>query len=580
MSSSLALSKHLRDLTDERLHAVLSERIMSATGIRDFFDLADALLSPIAIDSAVARMPRPMLASLTLAEPSAEAKAFAVEQLLALETSDGVVIFPEVIERVREQGIDIDFSLDPLAELLLDETPERHLRERVSLERGLGTSIALEELARAVGDDPLRELARGGLSAADATRLTERMPTGDMIPKELLSLAARASLIERRGGWWLASDSVSTWIAEEAAGRWLALTHAWCDSLSPAERWVLAERSDWGPSLNGFIEWAYPISSAWLETSLAESIRLGELLGLIAEGYRTQLGALVLAGEWEQAETLALEAVPPYADAVYVQHDLTIVAPGPLRPPAEFALRQLCVVESRGVASTYRLTAAGITAALEAGGSATSILSLLTELSAVELPQPVTYLIGDVADRFGSIRVRAHDAGSIVNCDDPVVLRTLAADQSLTALTLLRDAEGVLHSRREPATVVGALVDARYPAVMINSSGTIVSIPKRKRTVDMRVEHANPHVAVVDRLRGAREEKGNDAAQWIARQLDLAVRDRSIIIVTVGLPDGSSRDFTIEPRGLSNGRLRALDRATEVERTLPVGSITALRQAE
>jgi hypothetical protein len=115
---------------------------------------------------------------------------------------------------------------------------------------------------------------------------------------------------------------------------------------------------------------------------------------------------------------------------------------------------------------------------------------------------------------------------------------------------------------------------------LINSSGAIVSIPKRTRAIEMRLEHANPHVAVIDRLRGAREETGNDAAQWIARQLDLAVRDRSIIIVTVGLPDGSSRDFTIEPRGLSNGRLRALDRATEVERTLPVGSITALRQAE
>jgi hypothetical protein len=580
VSSSLALSKHLRELSDERLQVVLAERIVSATGIRDFFDLADALLSPIAIDSAVARMPRPMLASLTLATPSAETNAFAVEQLLALETSDGVVIFPEVLARVGEQGVDIDFTQEPLPEMILGESPERQLRERVSLERGLGTSIALEELARAVSDDPLRELARGGLSAADATRLAERMPTGDMIPKELLSLAARASLIERRGGWWLASDAVSTWIAEEAAGRWLTLTHAWFDSLSLAERWVLAERSDWGTSLNGFIEWAYPISSAWLEASIAESIRLGELLGLNADGYRTQLGALVLAGEWEQAEAMALDAVPPYADSVYVQHDLTIVAPGPLRPPAEFALRQLCVVESRGVASTYRLTAGGITAALAAGGTATSILNLLTELSAVELPQPVTYLIGDVADRFGSIRVRAHEAGSVITCDDPVVLRTLGADQSLTALTLLRDAEGMLHSRRDPATVVGALVDARYPAVMINSSGAIVAVPKRTRAIDMRAEHANPHIAVIDRLRGAREETGNDAAQWIARQLDLAVRDRSIIIVTVGLPDGSSRDFTIEPRGLSNGRLRALDRATEVERTLPVGSITALRQAE
>ncbi|MEG1391773.1 MAG: hypothetical protein RSC50_02590 [Aurantimicrobium sp.] len=48
--------------------------------------------------------------------------------------------------------------------------------------------------------------------------------------------------------------------------------------------------------------------------------------------------------------------------------------------------------------------------------------------------------------------------------------------------------------------------------------------------------------------------------------------------MTVSMPDGE-REFTIEPKGFSNGRLRCLDRTTEVERTLPASHITAVRPA-
>ncbi|MEG2778960.1 MAG: hypothetical protein RR905_06735, partial [Aurantimicrobium sp.] len=75
-----------------------------------------------------------------------------------------------------------------------------------------------------------------------------------------------------------------------------------------------------------------------------------------------------------------------------------------------------------------------------------------------------------------------------------------------------------------------------------------------------------------------REAATTDDATWIARQLDVAVRDKSILVVTVSMPDGE-REFTIEPKGFSNGRLRCLDRTTEVERTLPASHITAVRPA-
>ena len=60
-------------------------------------------------------------------------------------------------------------------------------------------------------------------------------------------------------------------------------------------------------------------------------------------------------------------------------------------------------------------------------------------------------------------------------------------------------------------------------------------------------------------------------------ELDQAVRTRATIEITVRMPDGSSRDVTLEAAGLGGGRLRGRDRAADVERTLPLSSILSVR---
>jgi len=52
-----------------------------------------------------------------------------------------------------------------------------------------------------------------------------------------------------------------------------------------------------------------------------------------------------------------------------------------------------------------------------------------------------------------------------------------------------------------------------------------------------------------------------------------------VIVVVVRMPDGSARSLTLEASGLGGGRLRGLDRAADVERTLPVSSIVSVRSA-
>src|SRR5690606_9263803 len=79
------------------------------------------------------------------------------------------------------------------------------------------------------------------------------------------------------------------------------------------------------------------------------------------------------------------------------------------------------------------------------------------------------------------------------------------------------------------------------------------------------------YAALIARLRA---QQGPDAdAAWLDRELEAAVRTKAVLLVEVGMPDGSTRELTLEASGLGGGRLRGRDRAADVERTLPVKSI-------
>lgn len=86
---------------------------------------------------------------------------------------------------------------------------------------------------------------------------------------------------------------------------------------------------------------------------------------------------------------------------------------------------------------------------------------------------------------------------------------------------------------------------------------------------------ARPYDDLIARLRSAHESAGEDA--WMMRELERAVRARAQIAVTVRMPDGARREFLLEATGIGGGRLRGLDRASDIERTLPVSHIDRMR---
>ncbi|HWR86361.1 MAG TPA: hypothetical protein VN200_10235, partial [Rhodoglobus sp.] len=191
-------------------------------------------------------------------------------------------------------------------------------------------------------------------------------------------------------------------------------------------------------------------------------------------------------------------------------------------------------------------------------------------------PQPLQYLIAEAAARLGLVRVRAEGSSSAIRSTDATLLHTIAVDQSLAPLALDDDGD-VLRSRLDRDVVFWSLAEARYPVAAEDAQGRMVRPERPRRPTPASAPRQDPVLALIERLRLASpgDREATDKA-WLTRQLDVAIRTRSALAVTVTLQDGSSVQYELEPASVAGGRLRARDRRTDLERTLPLSSITAV----
>ncbi|WP_108248719.1 helicase-associated domain-containing protein [Planctomonas deserti] len=620
MSTVLALATRLRAMPDGELLSVLRARAVPANGIADVFDLADALLSAESVQRALERLDRPtlcILASagalaaegtaptmaavrdriLSLAErddavpADADERAAALNALLLAEsTGDEVRPYEGVraqLERWPELGLPSEAELAAAAPPpfldAVDLTREGGT-DRLAAERAFATVTAVTELVAALAEEPARELSRGGLALPDTKRLSSALAVDLSAVPAVLAMAERVDLAAREGNLWLPTGSASAWSLESSADRWCSLARSWLDGLSEDVRGILRLRSRamWGEGLLAFVAWAYPAGQAWLNARIDSVITEAELLGITAQGSPSVPGSVLLEHGAEAAADVLSALFPAEVDRVYVQQDLSIVSPGPLAPALDARLRTMAHVESRAQASTYRVSADSVNRALASGETADSVLEFLRGISLTGIPQPLDYLVHDVASRFGLLRVGRLDTGdelarSYVRSDDAHLLTTLEVDQALAALRLTRSPGGRLSSPADRDAVFWALADARYPAAAEDREHRVV--PLRRARVGSRPieDRPDPARTILDRLRLAESSDPNSmGADWLARQLDIAIRGRLTLIVRVAMPNGAEVQYELEPTGLSGGRLRARDRRADIERTLPVSHITGL----
>lgn len=610
-SASLALAARLRDLDDASVTRIIRERSISPTSLRDIFDLAEALLDPAAIGIALARQTRPTLAALVTAgeaesmpvtevarrldRPVEQVRSdlhAALDAVLIDLVDDTVTVWPTVVAELAQwpqRGLPGSVALTsehPPVSLDAVDDADRASVDRGAAERAFTTTTQLTEIVLALAEVPGRLLARGGLSLPDAKRLAEVAGVElDELPL-LLDLAALADLVEDDEGFTRATTRSDEWRRAPLADRWQHVAEAWVALLPVELVELLASRplARWGAALTDFVHWLYPAGGDALDARMARRGAQGERLGVTADGRASTMGAVLLSRGAAAASAVLAPLVPPDVDQVYLQHDLTVVSPGPLAAHLDERLRRLADVESAGLAGRYRVTADSVTRAVALGESAEELLAFLEQLSLTGVPQPVEYLIRETAARYGSVRVAPANEGerggarTLVTSEDRLLLDSLLVDAATAPLGLQLSSPGRAVSRFEPAVVLWTLIDARYPAAPADG----FPAPERPgRTRPVAPVSVTDSVAdAVARIRSGSTvgTDGDDA--WVGRQWELAVRGKLAVRTTVRLPDGSERSFDLEPTGIAAGRVRGRDRDADVERTLPIASITGLEPLE
>ncbi|KRE21236.1 helicase-associated domain-containing protein [Agromyces sp. Soil535] len=616
----LELAARLRGLPRQELASALQSREFDAGGVRDLFDLAEVLLAPDSLDYALTRLDRRHLAVLTTASSVADEHGDALVvtvhaelvqlgasaelsdaapalldelagALLVMRTDNRVHVPTAVTARI---AVHTPRDIPPVDELAAPAPPvlvgvddvDRSLLERHAAETAYATVAATAELLAELGTQPARELAKGGLALPDSKRLAESSGAALEALPRLFHRADEAGLVVRDGAFWLESDLGAEWTQQSAAARWRRLAQCWRDRIPTPLRELVARRSETltATDLRDDVRWFYPAGGRWIDEALDRLVDDAESLGLAVAGEPIEAGRLVLAGDIDRAARTLAAHFPAQVDKVYVQHDLSIVSPGPLEPGLDARLRGFADVEGRDLASTYRVSAASVNRGLAAGESSESILEFLGRLSLTGIPQPLAYLVAEAAARFGSVRVAAADEGdaparAAIRSDDEQLVRTLAVDQSLASIGLRQTGPHRLLSRFMPDVVFWALSDAKYPVAAEDANGDIIRLRRhRLAPAPPPPPKTDPIAALLDRVLATGDEGATEQA-WLARQLEAAARAKETLTVTVRMPGGQTADYLLAPASVANGRLRARDRKADIERTLPLSAIAAVSPA-
>ena len=428
-------------------------------------------------------------------EPGA---AWAVERGLLVGEGWTVEMPREVTCALRGPDWRPPFTPRPPARPVVAPDPDAVRRETTAAATAAldGVAAVLDACART----PAALRKQGGVGAREVRRLARASGVPEPDVRLALDLAAAAGLVATVDGEVLGTPAYDEWRAAEPAERLAAVLRAWWDlpalpgyetpdeprpaPLMPdplgafaADLRHIAVRAAGSVELVG---WYAPVPVSLLAdagAAVASLAREAQRLGVLAHGAPSPLGRALLDGG-DRLDAAARDHLAPPASTAVFQADLTaVVAGGPAADLAEL-LDGCADREARGAASVWRFSASSVRRALDAGSAAADLLARLRAAAGgASLPQPLAYLVTDVARRHGAVRVRA--VGSVVRCADEALAAELAGTKSLGLAAL---APTVLASGRPPAETLAALRAAGYAPVGEDAAGVpVVERAPRRR---------------------------------------------------------------------------------------------------
>ncbi len=367
-SAQRALAVSLSARSDADLARLFAERSISPSSTwRDMFDAAEALLDPASVARGLPALNRDEAAALLDAEHPAPAGVR--EQLAshALVGEDGLP-FPSVFETAREilpSGIP-----DAVAPRRATSTPES---TGAASEAVFTNAASVADILMQTLDAPLGRIGSGSLGATERRRLVDA---------GAVTTATEADLLVGSPPTWACSARTT------ARGSCLRPGANGCGcrpSSAGSAPPRLCATPFRGPTARPTAAGSPPSSGPRRRPSTprdptARPSGSNDSCGgglLDAAGHATPWARPLAEGG--DVDTSALrELLPPEVDRVYLQNDLTAIAPGPLAPHLDVRLRSMAARESRAQASSYRFSAATIGAAITAGETADSLREFLT----------------------------------------------------------------------------------------------------------------------------------------------------------------------------------------------------------
>jgi len=649
-----------------RVAALVADLGLEASGdpVRDLDAVAEHVGDPEQLAGLLAEAPAParqVLERLTWGPPvgavehaeravRAEQAATPLEWLLArgllAPAGPGHVVLPrEVAVALRGGRVLTGLDLEP--------PPVATLARRADLVDGAAAGQAaeavrlVEELLEGWSAAAPPVLRAGGLGVRELKRVADRLEVDAEQAAFLVELVRLAGLAADDGEAdpaWAPTPAYDEWRAQDTAERWVLLATCWlrssrvpglvgekdargaaraalADDLDRTaapllRRAVLAELAELPPGqavagdaaagLGARVRWRAPRRAGALAGRLVGwSLREATWLGLVGAGALGAAGRAVVAEDGAAAVAALAAVLPAPTDTVLLQADLTAVAPGPLVPEVASELGLLADVDSRGGATVYRFTPSSVRRAMDAGRGASDVLAFLAARSATPVPQPLEYLVADVARRHGRLRVGV--AGSYLRSDDEAALAEVLADKRAASLRLRRLAPTVAAAQASPATVLEVLRGMGLaPAVEGADADVVLRRPaaaraparERPRPVTGEPPAALPSLveAVVRALRAGDAGAPDPAASGTGRggrPPVLAATDPAVALATlreaasahrslwVGLSDRTGRTTVrlVEPVGIEGGMVTALDAASGEVRTMSVHRVTGVAPA-
>ena len=390
------------------------------------------------------------------------------------------------------------------------------------------------------GRKPPQPLQNGGLRKQDLRAVSKLIDFDEADSARLLEIAEAAGLLCLDDRGYVPTMGFDVWLTQPLAERWIILIEAWlaapkpftstglrdhrdrvipvlarhaatevfCEqrdalmaALSSASAGEVVERE----SLARHLTWSKPAiwKGDWLGTTLAEA----RLLGLCGECDLVDPGRTLVASGRADAVTAAAKWLPEATTKLTLQADLTAIVDGIGDPAVAQTLLGFADVESRGTATVYRFSPGTIRRAFDAGQTAADVMSFLTDHAPRGVPQPLRYLIDDVARGYG--RLRVGQAAAYISSDDAVMLAEIAASKRLAKLNPRAIAPGVLATSATADVAIEALRSAGYlPA---DDRGVSADTKIRAKVAGepgrhlrgTRIDGREDALACVKRLRGA-----------------------------------------------------------------------------